>query len=217
MSATAHTVLRARLQGVVVFVAAVLVMTLLPAIGHASDMGSFRVANGDFVYLRAQPTTNSASFGRLLRGTRVQVVCQTLGETVHGINPVWSLIRRGGRYYYASDQYLSTPTKGTVAQQCASWQRPWASECGGEPVTSRTMERLAARDSGAAIAAMEDDFYRDKPLLCFRSFREFLLNFVPQLKWLGCIELAGDAPADEGFGRFLAYLRSAVNCARARS
>ncbi|MBH1934995.1 SH3 domain-containing protein [Streptomyces sp. AV19] len=85
----------------------------------AVALGSYAIASGYQVNVRSGPSTRSALVRVLPKGSRVQIRCQTRGETVSGpcgTTDIWDNIGPG---QYVSDSYVKTGSGGFVAGRCS--------------------------------------------------------------------------------------------------
>ncbi|GAA0412639.1 SH3 domain-containing protein [Streptomyces luteireticuli] len=86
---------------------------------RAVDLASYAIAPGYQVNVRRGPSTSSALVKVLPKGSRVQIRCQTRGESVSGpcgTTDIWDNIGPG---QYISDSYVKTGSGGFVAGSCS--------------------------------------------------------------------------------------------------
>ncbi|KNB52035.1 SH3 domain-containing protein [Streptomyces caatingaensis] len=86
---------------------------------QAAGLASYAIAPGYQVNVRSGPGTDSPVVRVLPRGSRVQIRCQTRGETVTGpcgTTNIWDNIGPG---QYVSDSYVKTGSGGFVTGSCS--------------------------------------------------------------------------------------------------
>lgn len=74
--------------------------------------------------IRSGPSTNSPIVGKLAKGTKVDIKCQTYGSTVRGTyrsSRIWDKIGPGK---YVADSYVYTGSNGFVAPKCGTEKTP---------------------------------------------------------------------------------------------